>query len=211
MEELARRVEAKQSLDGCLGLSYRSDDGKLLSNPARPVETNLDRLPAPARHLVSDIYAKGQYYALLEADRPVGGIVTTRGCPFSCGFCYNTTKRYRMRSPENVVEELVHLKTKLGVNFVEFNDILFTANRRRAERIFELLIKENLGIRFAFKARAPEINDRFVDLARRARLVLATLSRKPVEISGIRARDERPGREAPRLRAVARCRGRASS
>jgi len=168
MRDLAARVEAKQSLDGCLGVSYRDSEGRLKSNPARPVETNLDNLPAPARHLVADIYEKGQYYALLEADRPVGGIVTTRGCPFSCGFCYNTTKRYRMRSPENVVEELVHLKTKLGVNFVEFNDILFTANRRRAERIFELLIKENLGIRFAFKARAPEINDRFVDLARRA-------------------------------------------
>ena len=168
MEELARRVEANQSLEGCLGVTYRDAQGTIVSNDARPVETNLDKLPAPARHLVADIYERGEYYALLEADRPVGGIVTTRGCPFSCGFCYNTTKRYRMRSPENVVEELVHLKTKLGVNFVEFNDILFTANRRRAERIFELLIKENLGIRFAFKARAPEINDHFVDLARRA-------------------------------------------
>ena len=56
-------------------------------------------------------------------------MLATRGCPFSCGFCYNTVKRYRMRSPENIVEELTYLRRHLGVSFVEFNDILFTANR----------------------------------------------------------------------------------
>lgn len=168
MKELAARVERAETLDGCLGVTFRDKAGELVHNPHRPVDSDLDRLPMPARHLVTDIYQKGQYYALLEAKRPVGGIVTSRGCPFSCGFCYNTVKRYRMRSPENIVEELVYLKEKLNVSFVEFNDILFTANRRRAERVFELLIKEKVGIRFAFKARAPEITDEFVLLAKRA-------------------------------------------
>lgn len=168
MRELAARVEQAEPLRGCLGLTYRAQDGSIHSNEHRPVETDLDQLPPPARHLVGDVYAKGQYYALLEAERPVGGIVTSRGCPFSCGFCYNTVKRYRMRSPENILEELTYLREKLGVRFVEFNDILFTANRRRAERVFELLIAERLDIRFAFKARAPELSDGFVGLAKRA-------------------------------------------
>ena len=168
MRELAARLNSRQSLDGCLGVAYRGDNGELRNNEPRPVETELDRLPQPSRHLVTNIYEQGQYYALLEAERPVGGIVTSRGCPFSCGFCYNTVKRYRMRSPENILEELTFLARKLKVRFVEFNDILFTANRARAERVFELLIQENLGIRFAFKARAPELNDRFVQMAKRA-------------------------------------------
>jgi radical SAM superfamily enzyme YgiQ (UPF0313 family) len=73
-----------------------------------------------------------------------------------------------MRSPEHIVDELVYLRSEFGVSFVEFNDILFTANRKRAERVFELLIKEKVGIRFAFKARAPEVDDYFVRLAREA-------------------------------------------
>lgn len=168
MQELARRLERRESLKGCLGLTYRDADGSQVHNDPRPVETELDRLPQPSRHLVRDAYDAGQYYALLEAERPVGGIVTSRGCPFSCGFCYNTIKRYRMRSPENILEELTYLSRELKVTFVEFNDILFTANRRRAEKVFELLIAEKLPIRFAFKARAPELNDKFVRLARRA-------------------------------------------
>ena len=168
MRELARCVEQKRSFSSCTGLSFRNEDGLIVHNASRPVDENLDALPPPARHLVQDIYQRGQYYALLEAERPVGGIVTSRGCPFSCGFCYNTVRSYRMRSPENIVDELVLLRHKYGVSFVEFNDILFTANRKRAERVFELLIKEKLDIRFAFKARAPEVDDYFVRLAREA-------------------------------------------
>jgi radical SAM superfamily enzyme YgiQ (UPF0313 family) len=168
MRELAQRVEQKRPLASCAGLSFRSADNQIIHNPSRPVNENLDSLPSPARHLVQDIYKNGEYYALLEAERPVGGIVTSRGCPFSCGFCYNTVRSYRMRSPEHIVDELVYLRSEFGVSFVEFNDILFTANRKRAERVFELLIKEKVGIRFAFKARAPEVDDYFVRLAREA-------------------------------------------
>lgn len=168
MQEVAARTDRRESLRECLGVTFRAEGGELVHNEHRPVETDLDRLPAPARHLVAEVYERGQYYALLERFRPVGGIITSRGCPFSCGFCYNTVKRYRMRSAESVVDEMVTLVTQHSVRFIEVNDILFTANKRRAERIFELLIKEKLPVRFAFKARAPEIDDRFVDLARRA-------------------------------------------
>ncbi len=169
MGELANRVDRRETLAGCLGVVFRDPvTGAAVHNAPRPVELELDRLPQPSNDLVKDCYDAGQYYALLEAERPVGGIVTSRGCPFSCGFCYNTVKRYRMRSPENILEELTYLSRELKVRFVEFNDILFTANRRRAERVFELLIKEKLGIRFAFKARAPELTDDFVKLARQA-------------------------------------------
>jgi anaerobic magnesium-protoporphyrin IX monomethyl ester cyclase len=168
MQELVQRKERGDGLHGCLGVTFRADDGAIVQNDSRPVENDLDRLPFPAHHLVQDCYDRGLYYALLEAERPVGGIVTSRGCPFSCGFCYNTVARYRMRSPEGILEELTFMHDKLGVSFVEFNDILFTANRARAERVFELLIAEKLPIRFAFKARAPEITDRFVSLAKQA-------------------------------------------
>jgi anaerobic magnesium-protoporphyrin IX monomethyl ester cyclase len=168
MDEVAARRARGEGLLGCLGVTFRADDGTIVQNDGRPVDPDLDRLPLPAHHLVQECYDKGLYYALLEAERPVGGIVTSRGCPFSCGFCYNTVKKYRMRSPENILEELTFLHERLGVSFVEFNDILFTANKARAERVFELLIAEKLPIRFAFKARAPEITDDFVALAKRA-------------------------------------------
>jgi len=168
MQELVNRLDKNKTLKGCLGVTYRETDGSLVHNDDRPVETELDRFPAPARHLVKDVYANGQYYALLEAERPVGGIVTSRGCPFTCGFCYNTVRRYRMHSPEHILDELIVLRQTHGVRFVEFNDILFTANRKRAERVFELLIQEKLDIRFAFKARAPELDDQFVSLAKQA-------------------------------------------
>ncbi|MBT9555869.1 MAG: hypothetical protein IV100_07570 [Myxococcales bacterium] len=47
-----------------------------------PVENDLDRLPFRAHHLVQDCNDRGRYYALFEAERPVGGIVTSRSWPF---------------------------------------------------------------------------------------------------------------------------------
>ncbi|MBT9555868.1 MAG: VCBS repeat-containing protein [Myxococcales bacterium] len=81
-----------------------------------------------------------------------------------------------MRSPEGILEELTFMHDKLGVSFVKFNDILFTANRARAERVFELLIQEKLPIRFAFKARAPDVADDFVPLAKQAGAVQIGIS-----------------------------------
>jgi len=65
-------------------------------------------------------------------------IISSRGCPFSCSFCASANfwdRKWRMRSAENVVKEIV----ASGYKTFMFEDDNFTFDRRRAMEICQLL------------------------------------------------------------------------
>lgn len=74
LAELIKKIRenGNNNLDKVKGLTWRLN-GNIVVNPARPVETNLDKLPLPSCHLL----------------KPASNyrIQTTRGCPYSCHFC----------------------------------------------------------------------------------------------------------------------------
>lgn len=71
------------SLNSVLGISYRSDDGEVVTNAARPRIEDLDIIPSPYLTGALDLTnADGSYrydVALMESNR---------GCPHHCAFCY---------------------------------------------------------------------------------------------------------------------------
>lgn len=124
------------------GVAYRDPDGNTHRNPAQALHKDLDSLPFPARHLL----AMEKYLTLsargLEAIR-TAAVITSRGCPFDCGFCsvhpvYGRT--YRAASAERVLNEIVHLIEAYDIDHIEFEDDNLTLNIRRAEEIFRGLI-----------------------------------------------------------------------
>ncbi|MAF36637.1 hypothetical protein CL622_05990, partial [archaeon] len=95
-----------------LGSGFKLHDTKeVIVNPSRPFIKDLDTLPFPARHLFKqDIYnpAPNQFKKL-----PYGSIMASRGCPYTCTFCNIVSiwkQEYRIRSPDNVISEMKHLK-----------------------------------------------------------------------------------------------------
>ncbi|TKJ41591.1 hypothetical protein CEE37_03230 [candidate division LCP-89 bacterium B3_LCP] len=107
------------------GLAYRKDS-EVVINPKTKFVKNLDEIPFPRRDLLTMDY----YF---EAREPHGSanrdrwttMLATRGCPYGCTFC-NTPqiwqRRWRCRSPENVVDEIVKLKEDYGVEEIHFED-----------------------------------------------------------------------------------------
>jgi len=76
-------------------------------------------------------------------------IITSRGCPAKCTFCsaYAVWGRgFRTRSPENVIQELKQLKQLYGIEEIMFEDDNLTLNPKRAEKIFDLMIREQLNM-----------------------------------------------------------------
>jgi len=92
-------------LEEIRGINFR-DNGKIVQTENRPFIENLDELPFPAYSLLPiDKYKVGK--------KQFANIITSRGCPFSCIFCSSSQlcgKRWRARSPENVIKELEVLK-----------------------------------------------------------------------------------------------------
>jgi len=112
-EETFRQFVIEGKPDNIQGLSYRNDEGKIIHNPDRPRIKNLDLLPYPARHLRDKRY---KYRELFIYKVPIDSLVTSRGCPHKCDFCYPTQfyrNKWISRSPEDVVEEIKKIPAKM--------------------------------------------------------------------------------------------------
>lgn len=146
------------------GLWYRVN-GEVRHQACAAEQPDVKALPFPARELVDRAYTEARYNAIMVRQKPVDTIMTSRGCPFRCNFCYNNRFKYRGREPESVLEELIQIRRR-GIRNVEIVDDHFTVDTRRAIRIFEMIIKEKLGISFRIKSRVDIVNE---ELLRRAR------------------------------------------
>jgi len=100
-------------------------------------------------------------------------ILTSRGCPFDCTFCCNKYvigKKFRARSPENVLAEIKFLYNKYKVREIHFFDAVFNYDTERAKEICHLIINSGLKLSLAFPhgIRADIMTDELIDLLKRA-------------------------------------------
>jgi radical SAM superfamily enzyme YgiQ (UPF0313 family) len=132
--ELAECLNKGDSLDKVRGIGYK-EGGKIHLTEAREFLENLDKYQ-PAWDLV-DI---NKYFWKLGEERKALFVVTSRGCPYGCTFCYNTTfnkRRWRSHSVEYVVSQIKMLKERYGVNAIYFQDDNFFTDKARAYEILE--------------------------------------------------------------------------
>jgi len=153
-------VDALREIDG---LGFIDSHGKAVINKSRKPIGKLDELPMPAHDLI-DI---SRYTVVLANESSVAAIQTSRGCPSKCVFCDIRMTRYRYRSEENVLEEIKVLKN-MGIKEFFFLDDTFTINRQRVIRLCELLIQENMGIRYKISSRIDRIDDEMLDYLARS-------------------------------------------
>jgi len=131
---------------------------------------NLNELPFPSRlprngyHLNYDFGAKKQVLA---------SVMTSRSCPYQCTFCASKCifgNKVRMRSAENVVEELKELKENFGTNSILFLDDCFTLVPGRVNKICKLMIREGLDLNWWIDTRCDNVNEEMLGLMKRAGL-----------------------------------------
>jgi len=149
--DLVRTLESGRDLKNVRGIIYRENGGRLVKTSPRPLIENLDDLPFPARHLLPM-----DRYRVFGVKRTLGTMMTSRGCPFNCTFCSSSLlfgKKFRVRSPKNVVDEIEHFQNTYKASYVEFIDDVFTLDRRRVETICDMIIERKLNTRWVCSAR----------------------------------------------------------
>jgi len=145
------------------GLSYtESPEGLILptqngiNKRSKSFISNLDKLPFPAW----EEFPLDNYWKLGFGHGPVHSkrylpILTSRGCPYPCGFCVvpsTNLRKWRSRSPENVVEEIEFFKKKYGVKEFHVEDLDPTINDTRTKDFSKLLIERNVNINWKIVA-----------------------------------------------------------
>lgn len=130
------------------GVAYRCGDGfcRCVSrlgtyhhvNPRGAFLDDLDALPFPDGDALS--FAK---YSDTTA------LITSRGCPYSCTFCTvhaTVGKKFRARSPGNVVDEIQHFIANFGVRRFLIEDDNFTFDIPRVKAICEEIIRRGIDV-----------------------------------------------------------------
>ena len=131
MVDLADALAAGRSYESIANLWVRRGE-KVLRNPMRPLIKDLDSLPMVDREVFG-------FDQILAANDGWVDMMVGRGCPYNCSYCCNHAlkARYkglgayvRFRSPEHVMAELRALGEMYAVKTINFQDDIFTLNKR---------------------------------------------------------------------------------
>jgi radical SAM superfamily enzyme YgiQ (UPF0313 family) len=150
--ELVQKVETDKSYHYVTGTTCRKD-GKIVRNPERPYIEDLDSLPFPAHHL-------WPIESLRKYGKVIYPLTTSRGCVYWCDFCTAVRmfgRKYRMRSPKNVVDELEFLHNTYQADQFTFYDDAFTVDQHRAEELCAEIRKRKLKIKWDCETRVDMV------------------------------------------------------
>lgn len=166
MAELSETIDTHNFLS-VAGIAYRNG-GSIKINKHRPLIKNIEDIPFPAWHkLDMNRYLNFNYMF----DKKAFPIITARGCMGKCIFCDAKgvwSRRLRMRSAGNIVDEMEALKSVYGVNHIIVLDDTFTTNKSRIELVCNEIRRRNLKITWECNGRVDRINREMLDGMKKA-------------------------------------------
>ena len=159
--DLVKAIDADtQNFSHIKGLSYKQNGHTIHNSPSEFIN-DLDSVPFPTREELMNM----QNYS----SEDMGVILTSRGCPYRCSYCYHPWKgKMHFRSIDNVVEEIQQVKRDYGTRQFAIKDDTFTVNRRHVTEFCERLISKRLDINWDCTTRVDRIDERLLKLMLRA-------------------------------------------
>lgn len=141
--------------------------GKLIGRFREGPLVNLDSLPFPYK----EPFFSSSKRALANEYR----IITSRGCPYSCTYCFNSFIRsmrgknftIRQKSVDKVIDELLWAKKKYKIKNVFFIDDSFTTNKHWIAE-FSKKYRKKIGLTFACVANPDYIDQKVAKLLKSA-------------------------------------------
>jgi radical SAM superfamily enzyme YgiQ (UPF0313 family) len=150
--ETVDRLADGETMNGCLGSTYRSSDGSISQNAARPLE-DVNALP-PHDYSLIDV---ARYFALKT--KPQFDYITSQGCRFRCAFCADPfvyQRRWVGLEPARVGAEIEELWRRHRFTDLNFQDETFFTSTPRVMAIAEEFIRRRLPITWAATMRADQ-------------------------------------------------------
>ena len=137
-----------------LGAGFKNTNKRMIVNGPRPWIKDLDSLPFPARHLLDlSLYHPGPPH---YRELPHFNMTASRGCPFTCTFCSSNDiwgRTYRIRSPQNVIDEIKYLKENYGAKDIGFWDDIFGLSREWLGEFCGKMIEQNVNVNWSCEFR----------------------------------------------------------
>ena len=163
------RGKKLQDLKKIKGLGFRWGKRKIVNGP-RPLNQELDKLPFPDW----TGFPIEKYGSAIRTSGRSLPIVTSRGCPFNCCYCFKGLfgRAFRPRSPKSVVDELLYLKKNFQIKEFQVADDAFAADRKRAIGICKEMVKRKVNLPWSLPngIRAGSLDEEVVKWMKKAGL-----------------------------------------
>jgi radical SAM superfamily enzyme YgiQ (UPF0313 family) len=149
-------------------LTWRNAQGEVIINPDCETHVDLNNLPFPAY----DKLPMRLYHSALGAARqePSIGMVTSRGCPGKCTFCFSEMfgSRIRFLSPARIIQHIKHLQKNYGIREISFYDDTFTTNKKHVAELCRLILAEKIDFTWSCFARVDTVSPELLLLMKKA-------------------------------------------
>jgi radical SAM superfamily enzyme YgiQ (UPF0313 family) len=156
LTELLNRMEEDETVENIKNFWFKKE-GIIIKNSVRPLIENLDVLSCDRELFDYEKYLKARGY--------IADISAGRGCPYSCTYCINHIlqrlykgkgKYVRLRSVENIIQEIQELQKKYRIEGIAFPDDTFTYNKRWLKDFCNEYAKK-VGLAFSCNGRIENI------------------------------------------------------
>lgn len=168
MLDLADAYDKGRDYSNIPNLSVKTANG-IKHNKVRPLIGNLDSLPFFDRDLYYNKYK-------LIRDNPLKVFIASRGCPFSCSFCFNErlreiysddTSHVRFYSPRRFIDEIKYVQTRYGMESIYFNDDIFALDKKWVKE-FTAIYRDEIKKPFVCSANVHTLDEEIIRLLKGA-------------------------------------------
>ena len=144
------------------GIVYKSVNGTIVKN--REIKNNLLDL-----NKIENPYFK---YDELYNNAKEHGIIyyeMSRGCPYSCTYCYEANMPFRSKSIDLIIKELNAFQS-LNIKRISVLDATLNFDIKRTKILLSKIIERNFGFLFFFEIKAECLDDELIDMLSCARV-----------------------------------------
>ncbi len=151
LPELLRTISEKGDLSKIGSLTWKKS-GQIIHNPDATFTQDLDSLPLPNRKALLN----PEHYS----SEDMGIMLTSRGCPFRCSYCFHMwERRVRFRSVASVVAEIEQVYREFGTTQFSLKDDSFTVRRSHVLSLCAAFKKLPFKITFNCTTRVDLLDD----------------------------------------------------
>ncbi len=152
--ELINSLKNNAELEKVKGLAYRTGD-EISVNPPRELETEIDKFPMPDFTGFPFEKYKPHYFRGIEIP-----VITARGCPNRCVFCYQPMgHNVRTRSFQSVADEIERDIREYKATQIFFADDTLTIEPEYTISLFSEIAKRGLNkVRYIASTRIDRVN-----------------------------------------------------
>jgi len=153
--ELIKSFEEEIGFRDIKGAIYK-EGNKVIKNPPRELIQDLDSLPFPARHLLDMEWYSKKNSMIRGCWMRTTSLMGARGCPFKCIFCASPKtlgNSVRLRSPDNVLDEIEELISKYKIEAIKATEDVFTHDIKWVNEFCDKIIERKLDIKWDCQSR----------------------------------------------------------